>query len=168
MDDNRRKRLMESALMEPFYDPAKFSPVEAELDNYRSCLLIMDVRWDGNVFTHETDFYLPHTNRDLVGWRPILEEDAVNRMGNWVYLDAAAEELVLARQQRDAVQRALDKANCDNDALRAELRAKDMIIDDLRQELSMANAGLRVALDPKRLVDGGEGYYEAWSAGGGE
>lgn len=91
-----------------------------------------------------------------------------DRMGNWVYLDAAAEELVLARQQRDAVQRALDKANRDNDALRAELRARDMIIDDLRQELSMANAGLRVALDPKRLVDGGEGYYEAWSAAGGE
>ncbi len=154
--------------MKPFYDPVEFSPVDARLDAPYPCLLIMDVNWDGDVFMHQTDLYLPHTNRDIIGWRPIRKDDIVNKIGKWVFLGAATDELVLARQQRDAVQRALDKANRDNDALRAELRAKDMITDVLRQELSMANAGLRVALEPKRLVDGGGGYYEAWSAGGGE
>ena len=60
-------------------------------------------------------------------------------------------ELAAARAQRDGTQRALDKANRDNDALRAEVRA-------LKAALVPPAAGVR-AIDPKRLVDGGEVLY---------
>lgn len=154
-------------MMKPFYDPLKYPPFDAGVGGSCPCLLLIDVNWDGDVFMHESDLYLPHTNRDIIGWRPGYEKDVVSRVGNMVYLDATAEELTQARLLT-ATQKALDKANRDNEALRTALTIKDLIINDLRHELTMANASLRAALDPKRLVDGGEGYYEAWSAAGGE
>ena len=61
-------------------------------------------------------------------------------------------ELAAARAQRDGTQKALDKANRDNDALRAEVRT-------LRAALVEPAAEAR-AIDPKRLVDGGEVLYQ--------
>ena len=60
-------------------------------------------------------------------------------------------ELQAAQAQRDGTQRALDKANRDNDVLRAEIRA-------LKAAL-VAPAAEALAVDPKRLVDGGEVLY---------
>lgn len=60
----------------------------------------------------------------------------------------AKDDLVKARAQRDGSQRALDKANRDNDALRAELR-------QLRAGLQPATA----AVSSRLLVDRGEGDY---------
>ena len=128
-------------MLKPFYDPMKYPPDDAGLGSGCPCLLLIDVNWDGDVFMHESDLYLPHTNMDIIGWRPRNEKDAVSRTGNMVYLDLAAEELAQA-QLLTATQKALDKANRDNDALQAALRTKDMIIDALRLELS--KAGLRV------------------------
>lgn len=58
-------------------------------------------------------------------------------------------ELAKTRAQRDATQRALDKANRDNDELRQRLA-----------DLGIANASLTAVRHYSRLlVDGGEGDY---------
>ena len=70
-----------------------------------------------------------------------------------ILLDEAAElhtDLAIARAQRDATQKALDKANRDNDELRRQIAAL--------REAERARP-LAATIDPKRLVDGGEGVY---------
>lgn len=58
----------------------------------------------------------------------------------------ARDELATTRAQRDGLQRALDEANRDNDALRAELR-------------NLRAAPQSTAAISKLLVDRGEGDY---------
>lgn len=71
----------------------------------------------------------------------------------------ARDDLATARAQRDGLQRALDKANRDNDVLRAELR-----------QLGVESQPTAATVS-KLLVDRGEGDYswvEELASGGGD
>lgn len=70
--------------------------------------------------------------------------------------------LVEARAQRDATQRALDKANKDNDALRAELAKARAMAAEFEELYRLADrvVGRVISRDEARaLVDGRVEYY---------
>lgn len=70
-------------------------------------------------------------------------------------------DLATARAQRDAAQAALDKANRDNDVLRAELREERRRSADMAELYEMADRSLKRMIgerEAKSLVDGGITY----------
>ncbi len=70
-------------------------------------------------------------------------------------------DLAMARAQRDATQRALDKANRDNDALRAALRKEKARADDLDELYRAADRAIKRFISEKEaraLVDGAAIY----------
>lgn len=98
----------------------------------------------------------PHNGKLGAGWKAqLVPTKSVDELEAEVF--ELRRLLGEARAQRDATQRALDKANRDNDVLRAELRA----LEKLRAEL----AGLSEAIGhttPTTLVDR---FHSIWYVG---